>query len=183
MKYFDSGNRLSMDPCAIQARDYENQSVVDYNTYNFFTNGDASCDSAAKKAREMALEYPNMRFRNGYGVADGCVIDQDSGVRIQSQNLRPKDPQQLSSRVFQAVPNLGRGVLIPNLESVITQGMNTGELKDCNRFAEVQYYQPTPLTQCMQNFIKTGAQSIPDHPSIGVPSKEIFMAYRKACRK
>ena len=182
MRYFDNGNRLSMDSCAIAAREYENQSVIDYNTYNFFNNGDPSCDSAAGKAREMMMEYPNMRFRTGYGVADACVIDSDSEVRIRGTNLREKEPQQLNARLFQAVPNLGRGTLVPNLESMLIQGVDTGALRDCHHIAEVQYHRPMPLTDCMTNYIKTAADALPEVHAIGQPSKEIFMQHRKACR-
>ena len=182
MRYFDSGNRLSMDTCAVQAKDNENESIVYYNTFNFFTNGDTSCGGAASKAREMILEYPNMRFRTGYGVADGCVIDADSTVRNASQNLREKEHQQLCPRIFQAVPNLGRGTVVPNLESMLMQGIDTGALRDCHRIAEVPYFQPVPLTPCMTGFLRAEAEAIPSIHSIGQPSKDIFLQHRKACR-
>jgi hypothetical protein len=180
MRYFDNGNRLSMDQCAIQAREYENQSIIDYNLYNFFTNGD--CKSGQSKAREMILEYPNMRYRNGYGIADGCVIDDDSRIRL-NKELREKEPQQLCTRLFRAVPDLAKGSVVPGLESMLVQGVDTGALRDCHKLAEVPYYQPVPLTTCMSSYIKTAGDVLPDTFTIGRPSKEIFLQERKRCKR
>jgi hypothetical protein len=173
-KYFDSGNRLTMDACAIQTREYENQSLLDYNTFNFYT----SCDTK-KKADALVTEYPNLRYHMGYGVSDPSVIDDDSKIRIGGQTLRTVENQQLQTRLFQAVPSLDRGVLVPNLESAIKNGSDTSIYNDCHNLAEFQTMHPTPLTECMQQFISNAGASIPSIPSIGVPSKDIFMAQRK----
>ena len=174
-RYYDGGNRLTQDGCALKAKEYENQSILDYNTFNFYTG----CSDMKTKADALVNEYPNLRYHMGYGVADPTLIDKDSSVRLSGQTLRPVDHQQLQTRLFTAVPSLEKGCLIPNLESMLKNGTDTSLYNDCHNLAEFQTMQPVPLTECMERFIQNAGTSIPTIPSIGLPSKDIFMAQRK----
>ena len=170
MHYFDSGNRLSMDDCAKGVRDYENQSLVNYNTYNFYTEHTSSNINA------LVSQYPNLRYHLGYGLTDGTNIDSDSKTRI-NRYLRETSNQQLSTRLFKDVPNLGRGCLEPITESMLIQGQDTSPFKDCHAIAEVPYATPVPFTPCMMQYINNAANAIHEHP-IGKPSKDIFLHQR-----
>jgi hypothetical protein len=177
MRYFDNGNRLSADACTLEARFQDNKSISDYNTYNFFMWGD--CKETQQKVKSLADEYPNLRFRTGYGVADSCTIDADNKVRYSSELTNPPERQQLHTRTFLAGPNFGRGTLVPNLESALIHGSDTSIHKDCHNMAEYTFGWQMPITKCTEAFLKKGVDVIPDELSIGRPSKDIFLEQRK----
>lgn len=174
--YFEDGSRLSQDPCALKARDVENNSLLDYQTFNFYPA--SGCGEVYTKLNEFAMQNRNLRFKSGFGVTDACVVDNDSQLRI-TRDIRPVEHQQLSTRVFWAVPSLDKGGLVPGLESMLTQGMGTGALRDCHKLAEVEYDR-MPMSDCMSEFVKSAGQVIPDGQRIGKPSKEIFLQERRA---
>jgi hypothetical protein len=62
-------------------------------------------------------ENPNLRFRDGYGYTNACVVDMDSALRNDSQITHDRTKIQLCARWNHAVPDLGKGGLIPNIES------------------------------------------------------------------
>lgn len=170
--YFDSGNRLSQDTCALAVKDIGNSSIVDYYTTNLGLN----CQQQ-EQARCLANEYPSMLFNFGYGV-DCKVIDNESELKL-SQQLRGPENQQLCTRLFTAVPDVGRAGLIPDTESMLKNGIDTTALKDCHKTAEVSWRAPYDLNACTQDYIGRAAH-VPDAPIIGVPSKDIYLAQRKA---
>jgi hypothetical protein len=64
-------------------------------------------------------------------------VDQDSSRKLDPNTwTRVKCRQQLSSRIFQAVPLLARGTSLPALESRIQSGLDTSMSKDCAYLAE-----------------------------------------------
>jgi hypothetical protein len=175
MRYFDNGNKMSMDVCAIKARDIENESLMNYSIFNTFND----CQML-QNASELAVEYPNLRYNIGYGIDCG-IIDADSKIKL-DQKLRAVENQQLCTRTFTAVPNLGRGILVPNLETQLIQGIDTSLNKDCHNLAEYELGHHAPLTDCMHQYIKNASVVMDEH-AIGKPSKDIFMQQRKNQKK
>lgn len=178
MHYFDNGNKLRQDACALDARDRENQSQIDYNTFNFFHAG-GTCTEVEQKVKSLANEYPNMRFRVGYGVASSCTIEEDNKMRYGADVTHGPERRNLNSRNFVAGPNFSRGQLIPNLESVLITGVDTINERDCYKLAESQYGVFPPMSSCVETFVKGASKVIGDDLRIGKPSKDIFMAQRK----
>lgn len=176
MRYFENGSKISMDACAIEVKDSENRSMLDYSTYNFY----GSCTETQADVQKLAMEYPNLRFRTGYGLADACTIDADNKIRYDTKWTNPPERQQLSTRTFVAVPNFGRGTVTPNLETMMIHGTDTSIYKDCHNLAEYTLGWRAPITECTENFIRRGSESLMAEPAIGRPSKDIFMAQRKA---
>jgi hypothetical protein len=168
-RYFDQGNRLTGDSCAILARDLENQSILDYLTFN---PNPASCETEIKTISELSSQYPNLRFKSGYGQAPSCRIDGDSTLKYNPDSLRMPEKQQLFTRVFQAVPNFSKGSCAPNTESYLLSGWDTSVDKDCATLAERNYDRYTPFIGCVQNHMDSYAKSVSEVDVIGVSSRD-----------
>lgn len=178
MRYFDATNRVNQDRCALETRDRENESVANYNTYNFY-HADGTCTDVEKKVKDLATEYPNLTFRVGYGVASACSIEQDNKVRYGFDMTHGPERQNLCTRNFVAGPNFSRGTLIPNLESVLLNGVDTLVDRDCYKIAETQLGVFQPMSACVADYVKKASDVIVDDIRIGKPSKDIFMSERK----
>jgi hypothetical protein len=172
MRYFDFGNRLSQDSCALKASDNENQSVLDYNIYNTY-NIDA-CEKKNEELTRFIAQNPNLRYREGYGFANPCLIDVDSQLRNQRVSTNGREKQQLGVRFFHAVPDVSRGAFAPNTESMLKSGrVDTTDERQCDRVSEKDFDRFVPLNSCMSSFIHQQAHVTPDWTTqFGVPSRE-----------
>jgi hypothetical protein len=175
---FDWESKLSQDECAKLARSRANESVSDYVLFNFFNDGD--CEGKAKELDEIAWEHPNLRFRNGYGVASECVIDNDSKARYSSDITHGPEKRQLYVRNFHAVPDFARGAFAPNTESMLINGIDTSSDKQCNRLSEKDFDRFTPFTRCVESFIEQAQRAIPETLPIGVNSIDLVRAQFKS---
>jgi len=171
LKLFDWENKLTTDTCAQQLRAKDNDSYLQYNLANFY---DVDCESQTRT--ELLAKYPNLRYREGYGVARPCAIDSDSDVRLIAPTHGP-ERRQLFSRNFQAVPSFNRGCLnLTTVESTLINGESSA-LKDCDKYAEHDFQRFTPLTSCMQSWIQ-GRDFIP----FGANTRELWRQ-TAACAK
>jgi hypothetical protein len=168
---FNWENVLSQDECAKLAKSRENESISDYVMFNFFDMGD--CEGKMKELQSVASEHPNLRFRNGYGVASSCVIDRDSEVRNNVDLTHGPEKQQLYVRNFHAVPDFSRGVCAPNTESLLINGLDTSHDRVCNRLMERDFNRFTPYTECFARFIEQGQINIPAMQTIGENSVDL----------
>lgn len=134
-RYYDSGNRLAQDACALVSRDEENESVIDYNLTNFYAT---PCSRKRDQVTRFMASQPNLNSVEGYGVMP-CSIDSDSQLRnIPLTHGRSR--MQLGSRTFQAIPDLARGTSVPCVESRLQQGENTYiTSRVCDKYAEKQF--------------------------------------------
>lgn len=171
MRYFDLGNSVKLDPCAQAALDQENLSILNYNTMNYFVM-DGDCIGTSKRLEEIALEYPNIRIKNGFGQGNACTIDTDSSFKNTSLTHGP-ERQQLFARMFMAGPNLSRGPGAPQIEQMIQQGIDTTIERECGYLTEFDYNRFTPLQGCVSEFINNFGSSLPSVPQIGVNSRDI----------
>jgi len=172
MKLFDWENKLSMDTCAQKLKDTGNVAYMDYNLQNFYG---PPCESKSGAVRaELVSKYPNLRYREGYGVASGCAIDADSDVRLVAPTHGP-ERRQLFTRNFKAVPAFNRGCLdMTTVESVLKNGES--EERQCGHLAESDFDRFTPLTPCMKDWVKGhGAAAIP----VGANTREIWRCQSK----
>ena len=101
--YFDAGNRLAQDGCALQAREEGNVGVNDYLLTNFYAPG---CSESRERVKEFAVQNVNLNTVEGYGVQP-CHIDGDSSLRLVPPS-HGRSRAQLHPREFQAVPDLSR---------------------------------------------------------------------------
>lgn len=161
MRYFDVGNRLTQDSCALKTRDNENKSMMDYRLYNPF-NID-QCEKKIEKLNALVAENPNLRFRDGYGHTVPCMIDQDSMLRNEAKVTNTREKQPLNTRFFHAVPDVSHGAFIPNTESMLKLGgVDSTHERQCDRLAEKNFNRFVPLSECVDTFVRTQAEVTPN---------------------
>jgi len=147
MRVFELENRLTSDQCASAHKELQNKSITEYILYNMYPT--ASCDDNKQNLSELVVNNPNLRYRDGYGIANACVVDEDSKMRDNPSGLTHfRDKQQLCSRWHQAVPDYGRGGVIPNVESALKMSADTSYLRGCDRIVEKQYDTFIPFNTC-----------------------------------
>lgn len=155
---YDAGSRLAMDCCALQARDHTNVAVVDYQLDRVSRPAaprTTACDKALGVCGEAcvaprrgsphpllaALDHGNLRPWDGYGVNTNAV-DRDTQLRF-STLTHDRSRIQLAKRVFEAGPDLGRGAVEIDDESVILAGQTVAGAREA-RLAERTLYRPDP---------------------------------------
>lgn len=158
MRVFELESKLHSDDCAIVNKELMNKSVNDYNLYNSFFTSDCKEDNS--KMYNFAFDNPNLHFRDGYGYTNACVVDADSVMRNDSKLTHDKSKIQLCARWDQAVPDLGRGGLIPNLESRLKNGEDTSMIRACNKVTEKDFDRFTPLVGCVAPTIQNSSHII-----------------------
>lgn len=177
---FDWENRLSMDSCALLQQGRDNQSLLDYNTFNFYNSDPVCTEPPQSKQQELVAKYPNMRFRTGYGIADGCTIDQDSALRNDADAMtHGRERRQLQTRTFVAVPDTQRGIAAPTIEYVLQQGQDTSREK-CTILVERDFDRFTPFIDCVGSFIGNELRVLPELNRLGDNSRDIM---RKQCNQ
>lgn len=162
---FNWENKLSQDDCARLAKSRVNESINDYVLFNFFNMGD--CDGKNKELESIASRHPNLRFRNGYGVASSCRIDEDSKARYNSDVTHGPEKRQYYVRNFHAVPDFARGTCAPNTESLLINGLDTTRDRQCERLTEKDFDRFTPFAGCFGQYIQQGQQNISNMVTIG----------------
>jgi hypothetical protein len=174
MSSFFFENKLTTDSCATSARERENQSIRDYQLFNFY----GACDNS--NVASFAAANPNLTYRNGYGVSSACTIDQDSTVRLTCLGHGP-ERRQLPVRNFVAVPDMSRGCSLPDTESYLINGQDTTLYRECDRLTEKDFNRFVPLMGCTEDYIKGfGAR---DYFPIGIDSREETRKKLGACSR
>jgi hypothetical protein len=150
MKNYFEENKLSQDNCALLTKQLQNKSITDYNLYNSYVT--STCDD--KALIDYTLEYPNLRWKDGFGNVSGCTVDKDSEIRNNAKLTNFREKEQLCTRWYQAVPNFGRGGLIPNVESRLILGEDTSDIRSCDIVSEKNFDRFIPLIGCMSSTIQ-----------------------------
>jgi hypothetical protein len=151
MKYFNKDHVLGSDECAIDSYNQQNARLESYMLFNMYRANTLDCGEEVQKLKDFATEN-HMTFRDGYGTTNACQIDNDSEVRIQpSEHIRGKGKNQMFTRTFQAIPNLGRGEINVENESIIQQGEITFDDFDCQGKALDVF---TPMLKCLSDNIQ-----------------------------
>lgn len=167
--YFDLGNSVSQDCCALQIRNNENMSACEYQTLDL--KGDNVCNM------QMYLNNPNLRCKNGYGIASPQVIDCDTRLRYNDPaHIRGPDKRQLYARTFMAVPDMSVGTYIPNVESRLIMGHDTFVDHGCKDLTELQFDIYQPFTHCTDNYVRGWTNSIVEEDKntrIGVSTRDM----------
>lgn len=173
MRYFDSGTSIKNDECARNIDNLENDSIFNYYIFNAYKiYGD--CTKVEEKIKAIANEYPNLRYRIGYGHADACHAAIDSSLKNSVLTHGPEKIQ-LFSRNFVAGPDLSNGLSIPQIESQLQQGhSSTCEAMRNGKMAEVDFDRFTPFGSCLQEFYNSYHKSLPDKHSIGENSRSLM---------
>jgi hypothetical protein len=129
------------------------------------------------RSPEFQYDHINLRAGIGYGVSDGCAIDQDSKLRINADGLtHDRCKVQLYQRVFQGCPNLKPTIDDAGAELSIIEGVSTttleGSLFSCKKqIMEKDLSHRTPLVECMQD-IQDANHIVPTWTRGGDPTRD-----------
>jgi len=147
MRVFELENRLTTDECAINTTDFQNRSIEEYQMFNMYPT--AACDANVDKLSQFMVDNPNLRYRDGYGYASTCTVDNDSKIRVDPNSMTHfREKTQLCTRWHQAVPDFGHAGLVPNVESALKLGEDTTYIRDCDRVVEKQFDVFIPFNTC-----------------------------------
>lgn len=149
MRSYHQENRLTNDNCAQLTRELQNSSVNDRQLYNYFYTHDCKCE-----VFDDFLFDNNMVVKDGYGFTTGCTVDTDSDLRLKGVWTNEREKNQLNARWNQGVPNVGKGGLIPNIESRIRNGDDTSDIRNCDKIVEHDFDRFTPLVGCMAKSVQ-----------------------------
>jgi hypothetical protein len=163
---FNWQNRLTSDSCARKATEQANKEFEEYNLFNFYNGGRCS-----DKLRDFACEYPNLWFRDGFGVADACVIDESTKTQ-HGKLTHGREKRQANIRTFHAVPDLSHGCLLPITESRLVQGTcSSHHIKKCDILSERDFNRFVPFVDCVKSHLD---DFIPANVhAIGVNTREL----------
>jgi len=117
----------------------------------------------------------------GYGTPPSCEIGKENPLRY--LDVRGPEKNQLSARNFQAVPNLGRGILRPDTEYTLMNGMDTHLLRQCDRIMEREFDMRTPYVAEVKACVNGALHAIPTFAHrAGEDSRKVFREYLKNCK-
>ena len=150
MSEFLEQNRLTLDRCAIFTKELQNKSVSEYALFNMYPTSDCCTDSLV----EFTMKNPNLRFRDGFGNVNACTVDGDSDLRNNAKMTNFREKEQLCTRWYQAGPNIGKGGLIPNVESRLRNAEDTSDIRECDRLAERNFDRFIPMLGCLADSIQ-----------------------------
>jgi hypothetical protein len=146
---FDLENRLMDDECALADRTRQSEELSEYLLSSFYSSNVPACDTEVAK---VAACHNNLRFRDGYGNANACVIDADSSARLGAKQTNSPHRQQLASRVFHGHPHFWRGAVQPEEEASLIQSDITREKKPCK--GDIPADRFVPLLPCIQEAVQ-----------------------------
>lgn len=135
MPLYDVASRPASDLCYLKYLNDANRRQAEYQVP---TDQSPMCSdkTGTAAAQVFAADHPNLRIRSSYGL-DACTIDTDSSLKKDAGRMtKDRCRQQLSNRVFQAVPLLAKGSVLPGLESRIQVGTDTSTIQECDNLRE-----------------------------------------------
>lgn len=152
--YFDNQENLGNDECWIDGQHKQSKDINDYYLFNPYKTNVPDCGENEQKLKDFMVENKKT-YREGYGFANACHIDDDSKMRMESNSItHGKCKNQLNTRVFKAVPDLSHGGFESLLESRLTQGHSTGEKKSCEASQCKGFDTMTPMLPCLKTEIQ-----------------------------
>ena len=150
MTTFEEQNRLTQDRCALLTKELQNRSMTDYVLFNMYPTSTCATD----ELKEFLITHPNLRYRDGFGNVNACTVDDDSGLRNQAKMTNFREKEQLCTRWYQAGPNVGKGGLVPNVESRLKIAEDTSRIRECDIVAEKDFDRFTPMLGCLAGSIQ-----------------------------
>ena len=133
------------------------------------TNYMGECACEIPDPQNVAMTYPTMLARDGYGWTskDGCNIGNDSDLRLGQKITSYKGPKSLKTRVFAGGPNLARGEYYPDVESKIRGGETTTMGRSMNVLSGVSINRFTPMLESLAQTIQNPQHIIPEDAKDG----------------
>lgn len=148
MRVFDQANTLKQEQCEYISKINANESMVNYRLFNSYVTNNCVDKCNTYKLNEFVTDNVNLRYKDGVGNIPSCSVDVDSELRNKF-TMGYKGRDTLCTRWYTAVPNLGKGGLIPNIESRLKYNEDTSDIRDCDRITEKDFNRFIPLPSCM----------------------------------
>lgn len=144
---FDQEHRIGADACANDAKNKQNEMYNQYLAFNYFKE----CDG--RENLQTFSTDNHMVYRDGFGSADTCTVNDDSMLRYGWEWTHIRNPQQLPKRVFTAIPDLSSGAFHADVESRLRLGEDTNTKKTCDPVSEVSTldHSITPMLPCVKS--------------------------------
>ena len=166
-RVFDGSENLRDDECWVLAENVQNNRMFKYsvaNDYDLFCKTDVR-----QQAQQLSLD--NMRYiKEGYGEPAACVMDQSNQLELGGL-IRCRGRIELLPRMFLDVPNLARGVPMPEIESRLQMGDYTFERRMCSSNTECTADRFEPLLACIQKTIANPV-NLTHLPRVGEPTRD-----------
>jgi hypothetical protein len=144
--FFDKQNSLSSDSCWTNYKNYGNDKINNYQTYD---NQLVDCIAPNVRMPTFMYDHINLRGRPGVGVADSCLIDNSSDLlNNRERSTRDRCKLQLFRRLFNAGPTLKGQTGDIDRELDILSGSDSGfnnTLLCKKTIMEQQIKNPVPL--------------------------------------
>ena len=166
MTNFSNKEKLYNDKCYNETRDLQNEKLN-----NLYISNYTNCGCDDESVKDFTLSEPNIFYKDGYGFTNDCNVDNDSDLRL-SQLTQFKCRNQLKTRVYQGVPNKGRGQSIPVVESKLITGEDTSTSRSCNTLADIYIDRFTPMLKCVEE-IQKADHIVYDWTRGGDPSRQL----------
>ena len=168
--FLDSKN-YSTDCCAREAKDAQNEQMANWRLYqNFYV----PCETPKMRSPEFQYDHTNLRASIGYGVSDGCEIDQDSRLRNNPEGMtRDKCRIQLYQRIFQGCPNLKPTVSDYGEELSMIEGSSSSCIDGLGKkqIMELDTSHRTPYVDCMKD-VQSAEHIVPTWTRGGDPTRD-----------
>ena len=143
---FDERTGLFNDSCLQRDRDRQSVESSQYTVLNH-----RAVDVCGRDILAMSTCHPNLRFKNGVGNVTACNVDADSSVRISGpKTTNPKARQQLATRVAHGGPNLSRGAVHADEESMLIHSENSLRKRPCSVLTGASVDNFMPMLPCVQ---------------------------------
>jgi len=158
--HFNKQTRANHDACYVDYQTVQSVSQGAYQLQNF-----NSCECGAPGPHSAALSQPMINFQNNaqWGGENGCVIDNDSILRLENKLTNYNTINQLFTRPYLTIPYMGKGEPQPFEETVLQPGEDTSMKKSCNTLAGVtidNFF--TPMVDNLRDQVQNPIHLIPE---------------------
>jgi hypothetical protein len=132
----------------------------------YYLDNQHGCECGLKEARDIQVSQPGINFSGGVGwiAENGCLIDNDSGLRQDKDKLtNKKEINQIVERLFKTTPGISRGFHNVDVESVLISSNFSTDQKPCNSLAGVSignYF--TPMIPKLKEEVQDSNHIIPE---------------------
>lgn len=159
---FDNHHRMGEDDCYKDAQRMQDDKIVAYALFNPYKTNVEKCEGKIDELQKFVVENPNLHIKEGYGVTNACLVDNDSSMRNDSKLTQYKCKNQLTTRTFPGGPHLNKSGFESVLDSRLTQGeLNPSKQKSCEKYNGKGFDVFTPLIPCLRDSVQNVDNIVP----------------------
>jgi len=149
---FENLSRVGDDVVTLSEQNQMNTKFGSYNTTNFFAN-----NNCLKNPISLSTKQPSVFINGGKNSVglQGCAVDQDNTLRIQTTQTNIKGRVNLFTRPFLTVPYLGKGRSSIDEETRLKHGDSISNKKTVTGLSEESHKNPEeyPLIDSLRHTV------------------------------